>query len=165
MAPLLSRCAHAMAPLLSRDLARAGTVTCAMAYAAGALRTLPGRVDGGAAVARRLHSLRGANLGWVTKCQTALITGGTSGLGLAMAAALARAGVKVAIAGRSRQRAVKAAASFYGAPGVGMDVGDESSVAAGVQQVWSRFGGIDLLVNNAGIGMRTVNPRFLSKPQ
>jgi NAD(P)-dependent dehydrogenase (short-subunit alcohol dehydrogenase family) len=136
-----------------------------MAHAAGALHALPGRADGGAAAARRLHSLRGANLGWVTECQTALITGGTSGLGLAMAAALARAGVKVAIAGQSRQRAVKAAASFYGAFGVEMDVRDESSVAAGVEQVWSRLGGIDLLVNNAGIGMRTVNPRFLSEPQ
>jgi hypothetical protein len=38
-----------MVPLLLRDLARAGTVTCAMAHAAGALRALPGHVDGGAA--------------------------------------------------------------------------------------------------------------------
>ena len=82
-----------------------------------------------------------------------------------MAAALAEAGMKVAIAGRSRQRAVKAAASFYGAFGVEMDVRDESSIAAGVEAVWSRFGGIDMLVNNAGIGMRTVNPEFMTEPR
>src|ERR1700751_4822713 len=53
--PRLRRCRcgtmHVMVPLLSLDLARAGTVTCAMAHAAGALRALPGRVDGGAAAA------------------------------------------------------------------------------------------------------------------
>jgi hypothetical protein len=44
-----------MVPLLSLDLARAGTVTCAMAHAAGALHALPGRGDGGAAAAGRLR--------------------------------------------------------------------------------------------------------------
>ena len=42
---------------------------------------------------------------------------------------------------------------------------DESSVAWAVDQAWSRLGGIDMLVNNAGIGMRTVNPRFMTHPQ
>src|ERR1700756_4572095 len=42
-----------MVPLLSRDLARAGTVTCAMAHAAGASHALPGRVDGSTAAAGR----------------------------------------------------------------------------------------------------------------
>jgi NAD(P)-dependent dehydrogenase (short-subunit alcohol dehydrogenase family) len=45
-----------------------------------------------------------------------------------------------------------------------MDVRDESSVASAVDQVWSRLGGIEMLVNNAGIGMRTVNPRFMTQP-
>jgi len=34
-----------------------------------------------------------------------------------------------------------------------------------VETAWSRLDGIDMLVNNAGIGMRTVNPRFMSEPQ
>src|SRR6185437_11745161 len=96
---------------------------------------------------------------------TALVTGGTSGLGLAMAAALAEAGVRVAVAGRSGERAAAAAAPLPGAFGVTMDVRDHGSVASAVATAWSRLGGIDLLVNNAGIGMRTVNPRFLTEPR
>jgi short chain dehydrogenase len=42
---------------------------------------------------------------------------------------------------------------------------DESSMARAVDRAWSRLGGIDMLVNNAGIGMRTVNPRFMTHPQ
>src|ERR1700722_886437 len=70
-----------------------------------------------------------------------LVTGGTSGLGLAMAAALTAAGSTVALTGRSGDRARSAAAELPGA------------------------GGLDMLVNNAGIGMRTVNPRFMTEPQ
>lgn len=46
-----------------------------------------------------------------------------------------------------------------------MDVRDLGSVASAVATAWSRLGGIDLLVNNAGIGMRTVNPRFMTEPR
>src|SRR5689334_22649660 len=98
-------------------------------------------------------------------CRTALVTGGTSGLGLAMAAALTGAGLHVAVAGRSGERAAEAAESLPGAFGVELDVRDEDSVARAVETAWSRLDGIDLLVNNAGIGMRTVNPRFLEEPQ
>jgi len=94
-----------------------------------------------------------------------LVTGGTSGLGRAMASALAAAGATVALTGRSAARAAAVAAELPGASGIGLDVREESSVARAVEQAWSRLGGIDMLVNNAGIGMRTVNARFLTHPQ
>jgi NAD(P)-dependent dehydrogenase (short-subunit alcohol dehydrogenase family) len=95
-----------------------------------------------------------------------LVTGSTSGLGLAMASALAAEGAAVAVTGRSAERASAVAARVGGgAFGVGLDVRDEASVAAAVDLVWRRLGGLDVLVNNAGIGMRTVNPRFLEEPQ
>ncbi|GLY76265.1 SDR family NAD(P)-dependent oxidoreductase [Actinoallomurus iriomotensis] len=94
-----------------------------------------------------------------------LVTGGTSGLGLAMASALATAGATVALTGRSGRHASSVAAKLPGAVGIELDVRDESSVAKAVDQAWSRLGAIDMLVNNAGIGMRTVNPRFMTHPQ
>jgi NAD(P)-dependent dehydrogenase (short-subunit alcohol dehydrogenase family) len=94
-----------------------------------------------------------------------LVTGGTSGLGLAMASALAVAGSTVALTGRSGERARAVAAGVPGAVGLELDVRDEASVARAVDQAWSRLGGLDMLVNNAGIGMRTVNPRFMTEPQ
>ncbi len=100
-----------------------------------------------------------------TGCRTALVTGGTSGLGLAMAAALTGAGLRVAVAGRSGERAEEVAGRLPGAFGVELDVRHGESVSSAVAAAWSRLGGIDLLVNNAGIGMRTVNPRFMTEPR
>ena len=95
-----------------------------------------------------------------------LLTGGTSGLGAAMAAALVDAGAAVAVTGRDAARAEAAARSLKrGAIGVGMDVRDEDEVERGVERAVERLGGLDVLVNNAGIGMRTVNPRFITEPQ
>ncbi len=95
-----------------------------------------------------------------------LVTGATSGLGAAMAAALAAAGARVMVTGREAARA-EAAARELGPSAVSspLDVRDEGSVAACVERAERAWGGIDMLVNNAGIGMRTVNPRFLSDSQ
>lgn len=93
-----------------------------------------------------------------------LITGGTSGLGLAMAGALARAGAAVVLTSRSAERAAAAAAQIPRASGIAADVRDEAAVARVAEQAWSRLGGIDMLVNNAGLGMKTVNPRFMIEP-
>jgi gluconate 5-dehydrogenase len=95
-----------------------------------------------------------------------LITGGTSGLGAAMATALLDAGATVAITGRTAVGAAAAAREQGGGcVGLGMDVRNEDDVARGVDSAFEALGGLDVLVNNAGIGMRTVNPRFLTDPQ
>ena len=95
-----------------------------------------------------------------------LVTGGTSGLGRAMAAALVAAGARVAITGRQRSRAEQVAVELGpAASGLELDVRDEASVESGIEHVYERLGGVDMLVNNAGLGMRTVNPRFMSDPQ
>jgi gluconate 5-dehydrogenase len=96
----------------------------------------------------------------------ALVTGATTGLGRAMAQALADAGARVAVTSRDAARAREAAAAIGPtAVPVALDVRDEGSVASAVDEVHERLGGLDLLVNNAGIGMRTVNPRFLTEAQ
>ena len=91
----------------------------------------------------------------------ALVTGGTSGLGRAMVQALVAEGADVALTGRDRHRTAEAAQDL-GAHGIACDATDEASVAHGVDEAYRLLGGVDLLVNNAGIGMRTVNPAFLA---
>ncbi len=95
-----------------------------------------------------------------------LVTGATSGLGAAMATALADAGARLMVTGRNQSRA-EAAATQLGASAIPcqLDVRHERSVAACIARARDAWGGIDMLVNNAGIGMRTVNPRFMSEPQ
>ncbi|HME04312.1 MAG TPA: SDR family oxidoreductase [Solirubrobacteraceae bacterium] len=95
-----------------------------------------------------------------------LVTGGTSGLGRAMAQALVQAGARVAVTSRHRERAQATAAELEsGALGVELDVRDAGSVSAAVDMAYGMFDGLDMLVNNAGIGMGTVNSRFMTEPQ
>jgi gluconate 5-dehydrogenase len=95
-----------------------------------------------------------------------IVTGATSGLGATMAAALVEAGARVMVTIRDQDRA-EATSIELGSSAIPcrLDVRDEQSVAACIDRVHDAWGGIDMLVNNAGIGMRTVNPRFLSEPQ
>src|ERR1700693_2793328 len=95
-----------------------------------------------------------------------LVTGGTSGLGRAMAQALAQAGARVAVTSRHRERAQATAAELgAGALGVELDVRDERSVSAAVDTAHGMLDGLDVLVNTPGIGMRTVTPRFMTRPR
>jgi gluconate 5-dehydrogenase len=79
---------------------------------------------------------------------TALVTGSTRGLGLAMARALADAGARVAINGRTAEACE--AVLWDGAVAAPFDVTDETAVAEGV----ARLGRVDVLVNNAGVQFR-----------
>jgi gluconate 5-dehydrogenase len=83
-----------------------------------------------------------------------------------MAQALVRAGARVALTGRDAERAEATAAELgAGAVGIELDVRDPTSVAAAIDSAYASLDGLDVLVNNAGIGMRTVNPRFMTHPQ
>lgn len=81
----------------------------------------------------------------------ALVTGGSEGIGFGIAEALSRKGARVGIMARSEQR-VREAADKIGALSICGDVGSEPDAVRAVETVVAEFGGIDLLVNNAGFG-------------
>ena len=86
---------------------------------------------------------------------TALVTGGSSGLGFEMARALLGRGATVIIAARAGERLEKAKAELEKAGdayAVAMDVQDENSVEAAAAWYRARFERLDMLVNGAGIG-------------
>lgn len=86
--------------------------------------------------------------------RTAIVTGGGSGIGRAIALELASAGVRVAIAGRradvleETRRLAGAGAHVLAIPG---DIRDPESRVALVRTTVEHFGGVDILVNNAGV--------------
>lgn len=83
--------------------------------------------------------------------RTALIVGGAGGIGKAIGAAYVREGAAVVIGDRSADAALKAAEDIGAVTGVGIDVGDEQSVIAGVAAARDALSHIDILVNSAGI--------------
>jgi len=93
----------------------------------------------------------------IVKDNVAVITGGASGIGLAAAAAFARTGMKVCIADVDQNRLAEAATKLSSVTGsanvmtFAVDVGRAESVADLERGVRERFGGTDVLMNNAGI--------------
>jgi len=86
------------------------------------------------------------------KNATALITGGSSGIGFAVAKCLIEAGSRVAITGRDEKRLYKAAEVLNAVP-IRADVADENDVLRTYREVFQAFEHLDILVNNAGSGV------------
>ncbi len=88
--------------------------------------------------------------------RVALVTGGGSGIGRAIAVRLAAEGACVIVADRDAQAAATVAAEIGSADiaiGVTVDVTDEAQIAAAFSQAALAFGGVDLVVNNAGLSI------------
>jgi len=83
---------------------------------------------------------------------TALITGGSSGIGYAIAKTLVESGAKVAITGRHRSRLTDAEQAL-GVYAINADVSKEEDVKRTFEEVLTTFGHLDILINNAGTGV------------
>jgi NAD(P)-dependent dehydrogenase (short-subunit alcohol dehydrogenase family) len=84
--------------------------------------------------------------------KVAIVTGAASGIGFATAQRFASEGARVVIADLKSDKATAAAKSIgANALGVACDVSDESQVEAAVAQAIRQFGGLDIVVNNAGL--------------
>ncbi len=96
--------------------------------------------------------------------KVALVTGASQGIGRATALALAEAGAKVGAAARSADKLASLVAEIEGASGealaIPMDVADGAQVKSGFQQVLTKFGRLDILVNNAAITRDTLALRM-----
>ena len=93
--------------------------------------------------------------------RTALVTGGASGIGLACARRLADAGASIIIADRNVDSAEQEGLALSGV-GLGFDAGDDASVERLAIEIRARIGGVDILVNCAGVLQRTLPPDQLS---
>jgi len=90
--------------------------------------------------------------------KVAIVTGGNGGIGLGIARGLAQAGASVAVVGRNQDKITSALADLAsvgnGTLGVQADVTDPAQVKRMVAETAERFGGVDILVANAGTNIR-----------
>jgi NAD(P)-dependent dehydrogenase (short-subunit alcohol dehydrogenase family) len=91
-------------------------------------------------------------LDYVRRVKSALVTGGSSGIGLAIARMLRDEGFELTLASRTLEK-VEAAAAELGALAVAANVADEADAVRVVAAHHERYGGLDVLVNSAGIGI------------
>jgi NAD(P)-dependent dehydrogenase (short-subunit alcohol dehydrogenase family) len=105
------------------------------------------RWEGGDVHVKELFDLTG---------KVAIVTGGSRGLGLEIAEGLAEAGARVAITGRRRQYLDPAEEGLRGRGfevlSIEADVADPAGVRQTIEETVGRFGGLDVLINNAGMG-------------
>jgi NAD(P)-dependent dehydrogenase (short-subunit alcohol dehydrogenase family) len=87
----------------------------------------------------------------VSLLQTALVTGASSGLGKVIAKQLIKDGLTVIVA--ARRVGQMDDLKTLGAHPIALDVSKEESITAAVSEIEERFGGVDVLVNNAGFGV------------
>jgi short-subunit dehydrogenase len=96
--------------------------------------------------------------------QVAVITGASSGIGWALAQALAAAGARVGLIARRAERLAQLAEAIQTAGGTAAlaaaDVGDEAQVRAAVASLTAQLGPVDLLIANAGVGRPTALEPF-----
>src|SRR5690606_38934036 len=88
--------------------------------------------------------------------KTALVTGSTHGLGMAMAKGLGQAGATIIVNGNSSQQKIDEAVAYFKSEGINavgykFNVTDEQEVIEVINKIQSEVGHIDILVNNAGI--------------
>jgi NAD(P)-dependent dehydrogenase (short-subunit alcohol dehydrogenase family) len=92
----------------------------------------------------------------VLEGKSSLVTGGTSGLGLAIAERFLAEGARVVITGRDCDLGARAGQALGGgARFIAADAADTDAVASSVRQAAEHLGGLDVLVNNAGLGVTT----------